>query len=93
MHVSATLSDVPSHHTGEGGREESVPTVQDTGISVSLTDLTSYIQQLRTFLPKSDKSGMSGVGGEGVIGKGGVVGPMTYVDQALVKAWHHMTSR
>ena len=79
--------------TVESGREDSVPTAPDTGISVSLTDLTSYIEQLRTFLPKPDKSGVGGVVGEGVVGKGGMVGPMTYVDQALVKAWNQMTSK
>ena len=79
--------------TGEISREDSVPTLGDTGISVSLTDLTSYIEQLRTFLPKPDKSGVGGVVGEGVVGKGVVVGPMTFVDQSLMKAWNQMTSK
>ncbi len=58
--------------------------------SVSLMDLTGYIDQLRAFLPKAEKSGLS-AGSEGVGVKG--VGPMAYVDQALVKAWDRMSTK
>ena len=58
--------------------------------SVSLMDLTGYIDQLRAFLPKAEKSGLS-TGSEGVGVKG--AGPMAYVDQALVKAWDRMSTK
>ncbi|XP_064396222.1 spatacsin-like isoform X6 [Halichondria panicea] len=60
------------------------------GPSVSLMDLTGYIDQLRAFLPKAEKSNLS-TGSAGVVGKG--AGPMTYVDQALVKAWDKMSTK
>ena len=76
-----------SHAGGESVVEESSTMF---GPSVSLMDLTGYIDQLRAFLPKAEKSSLS-AGSAGVVGNG--AGPMTYVDQALVKAWDKMSTK
>ncbi len=57
---------------------------------MSLTDLTRYIEQLRTFLPKTEQHSDLLLTREGVVKR---AGQLVHMDPTIVKTWNKMSAK